>query len=207
MKFPELDEAAKAYAVEKYNYTNDRWWSDGVIEMAKDDGRELGFNIDKVYFSGFWSQGDGASWVGHIDVVKWCTNQMEADPQYYMWAALADHGDYMNSKVGITQSGQYTHRYTMVCDANDLYPDDTAVYSNPDYPIFIGQNVNDMIASVGGDNGLDDLLRDMLDSARDYAVKIYADLEKEYEYLSSEEAFAETAESNEWSFDETGEME
>jgi hypothetical protein len=46
------------------------WW-DGAYDMAVEDGREKGFYIDKIYFSGFHSQGDGASWAGQVDVRQW----------------------------------------------------------------------------------------------------------------------------------------
>jgi hypothetical protein len=206
MKFSELDEAAKAYAVEKYNDTNDSWWSDSVIEMAQEDGKELGFDIDKVYFSGFWSQGDGASWVGRIDVVKWCTNQMEADPKYRVLRAMAEVG-MIETRTCISQSGHYYHQYTMGIDTIEVINDDEAKYDGELEPLFVGCTLLELFGSIGGHDALTDMEKDMLESARDYAAKIYTNLEEEYDYLSSEEAFAETAEANEWSFDETGEME
>lgn len=206
MKFSELDEAAKAYAVEKYNDTNDSWWSDSVIEMAKEDGKELGFDIDKVYFSGFWSQGDGASWVGSIDVVKWCTNQMVADPKYRVLRAMAEE-EMIEPYVCLSQSGHYYHQYTMGIDTVEVRADDDAQYNGLLEPMFVGCTLLELLASIGGHGALTDMEKDMLESARDYAVKIYRDLEQEYDYMSSEEAFAETAEANEWSFDEIGEME
>jgi len=206
MKFSELDETAKAYAVEKYNDTNESWWSESVIEMAKEDGKALGFDIDTVYWSGFWSQGDGASWTGRIDIVKWCTNQMAENPEYRILRAMAE-GELIEPYTHVSQSGRYYHQYTMGVDSIDVIRDDEDKYDGELEPLFVGNTCLELLAAVGGEDALTALEKDILESARDYAVTIYHNLEKEYEYMSSEEAFAETAEANDWSFDETGEME
>jgi len=206
MKFSELDETAKAHAVMKYNDTKESWWSESVIEMAKEDGKALGFDIDEVYWSGFWSQGDGASWKGQVDVVKWCTNQMAENPEYRILRALAEV-EMIEVYTNIWQSGNYTHQYTMGVDSIEVIADDDETYNGELEPMFVGNTCLELLAAVGGHEALDKLGKDILESARDYAATIYHNLEKEYECMSSEEAFAETAEANNWSFDETGEME
>ena len=62
-EFEELDEAVQEKAIEKFYDLNihEGWW-DSVYEMYKED--ETGFDIDKIYFSGFASQGDGAMFEG-----------------------------------------------------------------------------------------------------------------------------------------------
>jgi hypothetical protein len=45
---------------------DDNYWSECVIDCAKEDGYALGFVIDNIYWSGFWSQGDGARWGGRL---------------------------------------------------------------------------------------------------------------------------------------------
>ena len=55
-------------------------WYDATIMGIVEDGKQRGFNIadrknernrSAFYFSGFWSQGDGASWEGSIDLPVW----------------------------------------------------------------------------------------------------------------------------------------
>jgi hypothetical protein len=41
-------------------------WYGSVYEHVKEVGRLLGFDIHGIRFSGFWSQGDGASWYGYV---------------------------------------------------------------------------------------------------------------------------------------------
>ena len=42
-----------------------------VIQRAKEEARDYGFFIDKIQYSGFGSQGDGASWEGDVAVPKY----------------------------------------------------------------------------------------------------------------------------------------
>jgi len=44
------------------------------------------------------------------------------------------------------------------------------------------------------------------ETLRDYAKELYRDLEKEYEYLSSEKVIIETIEANEYEFTEDGKL-
>lgn len=63
--FDELSEAAKDVAREWYRQgaLDYEWW-EAAIETAKEIGATIGIDIDKVYFSGFSSQGDGACFEG-----------------------------------------------------------------------------------------------------------------------------------------------
>ena len=67
MKYSELSPEAQKIAHENYQ---PEFWDNCVIEDAKEQGRLRGFEIDKIYYSGFWSQGDGASWTGTINLTK-----------------------------------------------------------------------------------------------------------------------------------------
>ena len=61
-KFEELSEEAKLKCIEVVQNDEDYlfydWW-DSCYEWFKDTYGHL-FDIDRIYFSGFWSQGDGA---------------------------------------------------------------------------------------------------------------------------------------------------
>ena len=47
-------------------YEPSDYWSDGVIFDAKEMAALMGIAIDKIYFTGFWSQGDGACFTGNF---------------------------------------------------------------------------------------------------------------------------------------------
>ena len=58
-KFEELSEEVQEKVIEKkYDINLHHEWWESIYEMYMQD--ETGFDIDKIYFSGFWSQGDGA---------------------------------------------------------------------------------------------------------------------------------------------------
>ena len=70
-KFDELDNTAKEKAIEDYrndnpNLSNSDWHKD-IQEDIKAVALTLGIEIDHIYFSGFWSQGDGACFVGRYE--------------------------------------------------------------------------------------------------------------------------------------------
>lgn len=53
--------------LDKYRDINveDEWW-EFVYERAVEENAVLGIEVTKMRFSGFWSQGDGASFEGHV---------------------------------------------------------------------------------------------------------------------------------------------
>jgi hypothetical protein len=71
-QFDELSDEAKEKAREWYRQGNvtTRFWSECTIDDAKEIGKLLGMDIDNIYFSGFWSQGDGACFEGKTGKYK-----------------------------------------------------------------------------------------------------------------------------------------
>lgn len=67
LSFEDLSNEAKETARRKLreceHYPYDDWW-DSVYEDAKRMGALIGIEIDEINFSGFCSQGDGASFIG-----------------------------------------------------------------------------------------------------------------------------------------------
>jgi hypothetical protein len=65
--FDELEGHAKDRALETLRRfaTGDSFWHEGITEGdAKECAKLAGFDIDRVMFTGFWSQGDGACFEG-----------------------------------------------------------------------------------------------------------------------------------------------
>lgn len=178
------------WAVEDYE-----WWdstienfvetveTEGVIEIATRNGRTVGgrtYTDPCVFFSGFWSQGDGASFAGKVDVAAYLklTKQAGKKRALYNWAIDQGCG------IRIKTTGNYSHEYSMYvdCDYNDFHytPDGKATEQAA---------------------GLED---EILEWARDKARQLYKDLEAEYEYLTSEEVLLENAQANGYRFDDRG---
>ncbi len=161
--------------------SQDAYWSEDVIENAKLDA-PAGFRVEEVLYSGFWSQGDGASWKGRVDLEKYCeaNSLIEIMP-------LIDQ-DAIENTASVTQSGRYVHDNTMQVE----------VYSHPGYAEGVASDEVDRIAS--------DLQDVLLSEVRDYAKEIYRKLEEAYNYYTGPEALKESAEANGWRFYQDGEF-
>jgi len=190
-EFSELSEESQEKAIEKFREHNlDYEWWDFIYEDAKEIAKLMGIEIDRIYFSGFWSQGDGACFVGRYYYQKGSVKNVKAHaPQdaelhriaielskiqrryfYQVYARIKHH------------SPRYSHEYTVTID----------VYRE-------SQNYTDLPLSDSDEETVKDLLRD-------YMRWIYKRLESEYEYLQSDEAIKETIEALAYEFYENGEM-
>ena len=185
--FDELSNAAKDRAIELFSDINtDYEWYDLVFEDAKAIGEIMGIDIDKIYFSGFSSQGDGACFVG-----KWRYNKnMRKAIREYAPIDTTLHSiagnlfdiqrrNFYNIVATVNQSGRYYHEH---CTSIDV--------ENPERQY--GEVDNRTI-------------EDTKTELRRFMKWIYKTLEKEYDYLSSREAIIEAIEANEYTFTIDGE--
>jgi hypothetical protein len=206
-EFNELPQNAKYRAIQEYGQPPDDW-HDEIINRAKDDGFERGFHIDNVQFSGFHSQGDGASWTGHIDFVEFITYHVKPDAkdlaQYTVLAELIKDG-WCESKVAVSRSGfYYNHSGTMQsADIDDrlYYADEHSVV---DKGILEGANVQELAKSIDYEELLVELGNWSLHKAQSYADEIYIQLRNEYDSYTSEEYFKDLCDINGWRFDKRG---
>ena len=210
MKFTELTPEAKAKAMERYNEPQDYWY-ETTLEQAKEDGKALGFDIDNIVFSGFCSQGDGASWTGNINLGEYIdANIKDDDPKHasYMvmrelirneWVAPLeiDRRTFMYCHSNTMQNGGAIDHAYEVADRDEH---DRAL----DEGILAGASVRELYNSINGEYLLFELCELAFNHAKRYADEIYKLLEADYDHYSSEEVFADTAEINEWDFDNIG---
>lgn len=184
--FSELSDKAKDKARQYHAdaYMSDGFWYECIIENAKEVGKILGFDIDKIYFSGFWSQGDGAIWIGHYryakgspaEVAKCTGNDSEL---IRIAEGLQDiqRRNFYQLTARISTSGRYSHSHTMRADVEDS--------SNP---------YRDVSDAEG----------DLLKLFQDFADWIYNNLLREYDHLTSDSAIAEDFDANEVLFTAEG---
>jgi hypothetical protein len=216
-RFNDLSESAKQKVRERYWHDPDTYWADCITTQATEDGKAQGFDIDEWYWSGFSSQGDGASWKGRVDLRVWldCTINAEnatSDPDYVRYVVLR-HGMDSDawdgySYTGITISGRYSHSYTMdAASFGETFSDPMGqTYTFHSGP-FEGQPVMPMVdqLGMGGDAAFWETLREEIEtSARDYADKVYKLLDEENDYRGYDEYIAEDCEANDRWFDEDG---
>jgi len=181
-KFDELSDSAKQTAIMDYE-----WW-DFVEEDAKEIGKILGIDIDKLYFSGFSSQGDGACFEGSYSYSKGCSKEIRGyAPKDEKLHQIADtltaiqKPRFYRLTATVKQSGHYMHKYCT------------------DVKVYLEDGITDSYADIKDDEAITDTLRDFMQW-------IYDQLEAEYWGLTTDEAITDTIEANEWEFDESGNM-
>jgi hypothetical protein len=178
------------------------WW-DSTYDDFKQICEILGIELDgrEPSFSGFWSQGDGASWTGKYraqglgyaglaplytyDQAPTKMREHFGDEELHRIAdelcLLARIYGAVYAKVG-GSSNHYVHEMTMQIDEWEFYDAE----GDEDVPEEIAEHV---------DNTLIELFRDL-------ARWLYNSLENEHDYLTSDEAVIETLEANEIEEDE-----
>lgn len=191
-KFEELSEEAQEKAIEKFYDLNiyEGWW-EHVYEMYKED--ETGFDIDKIYFSGFWSQGDGAMFEGspNEDILNFITpggNNQQYQKNWSRVIKLIKNGD-INIYGIFKQHGHYYHSKSY---SDNLETEFTNDWHGKNY-----SNIEDIC---------EDILYEIREHYEDICNKIYHSLEQEYEYYTSREAIEESIIANEYEFTENGEQ-
>lgn len=195
-RFEELSDSAKDKVRERHNawFHGDQWY-DAVYEDFVRVAAVFGFqtSADGVYFSGFWSQGDGASFRALYrsplgSVHEALTKEGYGDAELLRLAneidvfmaplRLMHHNAYWDARI--YTSGHYHHSGTMRIDA---------VSVNGEQPFT---------------DELDNAEKTILGIAKSLADWLYGNLRDEYEYLESDEALAETFQDHK--FDESGTM-
>ena len=179
--FDELGETAQAKVIDTMRDLNtDYEWYDFIYDDVKEIGSMLGIEIDNIYFSGFYSQGDGAQFTGSYAYSKGASKRLRQHaPQDTELHAISDNLQSIQRKhfyalsATVKSTGRYSHEYgTTIAVA-----DDRAYHWN----------------NAEADDSITECLRDFM-------RWIYSRLESEYEYLTSEEAIRESIQANDYDF-------
>ena len=199
--FEELSEEAKQRAIEKNRYFNveDSFWHECVYETFKDQAEEAGFSIatlsDKrgkglaIYFSGFWSQGDGAMFeYDHIsdELKNEFIEGLKLSPMRKTWLK--------NQAVICGSCRHLGHYYHENCASHSIDFESSFQWS-------VAINFHNWIESFAAD--FEDFV---ISKYKDLCRDLYRQLEKEYEYMTSDESVSESLISNEYEFTEDGMM-
>lgn len=139
----------------------------------------------QISFAGFWSQGDGASYQAFYAFRKNAAHEIRRyAPKDVRLHAIADallatqRRNFYQLRADVSHRGRHSHEYCM------------AIAVERDSPTY-----QDMTA---------DAENAVIEALRDLACWLYRQLEREYEYLSSDEAVDETIAANQYTFTETG---
>jgi hypothetical protein len=176
-----------------WNVEHIDWW-DGVYDCFKADMDAIGIDVDKMYFSGFWSQGDGACFEGRVnDWSKFLASLGYTCPALI---ALAEQA----WSFSVKHSGHYFHENCTSFTHDMVSPDDYTedvlgdfIDENSPYSTDI-QNAAFVAILQGYDYGN---LRDEFEEAfKDHMRTLYNQLEAEHDHLTSDEAILDSLEAN-----------
>ena len=209
LAFDELSDRAKQNAIDEYGQPPEDWYEE-VYARAREDGPERGFNIDEIQFSGFHSQGDGASWTGYVDLATFLAyhnNPNDAEyAQYVVLAELIKDG-WCEGHLVISRNGYYyNHSGTMRSDGIDdriNYAEDDSVV---DRGILEGANVLELAKSINTEELFAELDNWALHKAQKYADDIFKQLREDYDAYTEEQYFKELCDINGWRFDKHGKL-
>lgn len=169
------------------NVDND-WWSDGVLEEWNVKLQEMGFINPKIYFSGFWSQGDGACFNADIDIDQFIKH-FKLD-KFTPLLSFAEKEE-LDLTASIEKNSYATH-----------YSHERTRYAEVDF--WVPEDIKDKAGDV---EKLADELEKELESTRlEMCHNIYKDLQREYEDDTTEDAIVDTLQANEYTFLEDGTM-
>lgn len=200
-RLAELSDAAKDKARAWYREGGfDYDWWDSVFEDFAQICSILGVELDGepvrligggtrqrpcIWFSGFWSQGDGACFAGRYSHAKGAARAIRAHaPKDATLHRIADdlhavqRRNFYQLHAAITHRGRYYHDYSMTIAVE-----------------------RDSPAGQGITNDAEDAV---IEALRDLARWLYRQLEREYEYLASDDCVDETILANDYTFTAAG---
>lgn len=188
-EFQALPEAVRNDVLEKRRYWNvddESWYSDIFIQF-RDEMKEVGIHAGEIYFSGFWSQGDGACFQGHLNDQA----LFFALPEMAKYAALKD-APYNLHRVGWVSDGRYCHEHTLRFDfeMNDEPPDENDFDSPVRYQAA-------KIAHADAVELFESFEEPFKEWVRGKCRDLYHTLEEEYEHQTSDEQVVESLIANE----------
>jgi hypothetical protein len=183
-KFDDLSKEAKEKAIEKHReFLSEVWDGDYVQDDFKEDMKKWGIDEIEIQYSGFWSQGDGASFTGWIDIPKFL-KEAGWEKDYAKLLKAINDGEDIDDVAKIERiSHHYSHANTV--QVKPLY------YRGEDEEV---------------DKQADKLGDEMTDFVREKSRELYRKLEQSYEYETSDENVAESIRINEYEFTADGKL-
>ena len=213
-KFNELSEQAKEVARDWYRGCSTSDDFDFCIEDAVRMGEMIGIEFDthavklhgggtrydaNIYWSGFCSQGDGASFEGTYRYKKGALKALQAEcPAQWTDKDGTIHESKGNKELHdiarVLQREQARYFYQIVTRVSQ-----SGRYSHENTMSFEHERADEKELEEGADT---ECIEEMM---RDFARWIYTQLEQENDYRNSDEYIDETIEANEYEFLENGE--
>ncbi|MBT4332700.1 MAG: antitoxin of toxin-antitoxin stability system [Candidatus Cloacimonetes bacterium] len=186
-QFDELSDEAKEKSIEShYDWNVDGYeWHEWSFDDFKEVGKILGIEIKDIYFSGFSSQGDGACFEGNYSYEKQSLKNIKA------YAPLDEDLHNIAKELQKIQRKNFYGLWANVKHSGHYY-----------HEMSTNIQVGSDNESMGGAN--DEAHEGIQEILRSFMQWMYSRLEKEHDYLTSEEAIKESIIANEVEFNEDG---
>jgi hypothetical protein len=171
-----IDEIDQKAFEKAYNHWREHvgFWDECIIEDMQEELKTLGVEDPKIRYSGFWSQGDGASFTGRL-----------RDVEAFLCRKLTRHERYIIDNTCIKfvpNSTRYVHENTVTTGFNFDYRFNN--YALEKIACQLESEIND--------------------TRIDLCHNFYRRLETDYNYQMSEDSFTEHCEANDMEFYKTG---
>lgn len=188
-KFNELSAEAKQTAIEAFkndtNYLDYNWWDftyDDVVTILE----FIGFSNIDISFTGFSSQGDGASFTGNYEYAKGGVKKLVSyAPSEKVFINAA-------KQLQALQRKYFYKIFGKVERISSHYVHENTVTFSVDY------------SSVNTLQSVADIEQEITEIVRTISQYIYSKLENEYNYLMSDNAIIEHITCNDYLFNEDG---
>jgi hypothetical protein len=211
MEFEDLSQQAKDNAIRLYGEPPDDWY-ECVYGRFFEEGRNKGFIIDNIQFNGFYSQGDGASWTGWVELIRFIETYVTPEhPEFGRYTVLVElmRNAWVDPTMGVSRrSFHYNHSGTMSYEGIKCFA--SLGENNGDvleHGILQGASVHELDQAIDTERLVCELEEFAISRAKEYADEIYDALREEYEGYTSEEAFKDLIYINGWRFNNKGEIE
>ena len=187
----------KRFEREYYEWVNNHWWDgDWVIEDFLARQSEIGIlDIDSkdISWSGFYSQGSGLAFDARVDVLAFMRLKGYDKTHMPLYLDMENYG----ARGSVSRGQRYSNFFAQGADI------DFAVGNCEPAGIFSGMEQEDWDELIHEQclNIMDDLANEIHEYASDAARELYNALEESYEADTSEEAFIESCEINEVTFE------
>ena len=156
------------------------WWT-YTVDYWTDELAKCGFDNADIQFSGFCSQGDGASFTADIDLEVLIPAMAKAGYSDHSRVLRLNHWGGYEPYLLRSHASNYYHSATVSVESLNNH--------------FEGKRANDIMAKFE---------RELDDFRIDLCSKIYTALEAEHDWLCSDEHLIDMAEVNDYRFDAQG---
>jgi hypothetical protein len=164
---------------------NFEWW-DYTYSEYKIEMQTKGITIDEMNFTGFYSQGDGASFTGKVDMIQFL--KVHGLEEHFMGATFFAGQGELWAEIS-RGSSRYAHENSvtvnLVVDSYNNYEDGSTRYE-------VYETMQEVM-----EHETKDLEKEVEDICKGYMRDLYAKLRDEYESLTSKEAIWDTIVANE----------